>query len=443
MHSIRTYLIVVILAVLCVGNFTAALHGYRTGMLAAEHLLERQLLANHKMLLALWLRNVTPPGDLLPADQLFQILRHGQIVAHSANASTPLAVSLAPGFHPLNYGGESWRVLVHHSARFDLVVGERADLFRDLLEDFTLGSILPIVWAVPLLGGWILVIVWLGLKPLSRLARRLEEREPSDFSALDAGAYPRELSTVVGSINRLFERLAANFARERRFSADAAHELRTPLAALKVGLHNLAIATAARDPDTIRDLNTSADRMAHAIEQLLALYSVSPDNSHTCFAQVDLAALTRRLIAELFPSFTARDQQIELDSDDVTITGYAFGLEMLLRNLLENASKYTPRGGRVRVHLNHSSHHAVLLVEDSGPGIPSGLRSRVFDRFYRAGGDSHASGVKGSGLGLSIVHQVVSLHNASVTLEASAELGGLAVRVLFPVQPINPEPLNR
>jgi len=261
----------------------------------------------------------------------------------------------------------------------------------------------------------------------------LQQRRAGELQAVDAAGYPGELGIVIDSVNSLMERLAEAFEREQRFAADAAHELRTPLAAIKISLHNLSRQRDI-DADTLQSLSDSIDRMGHSIEQILALYRFTPEQLQAASVRCDLRRIAQTVIIDMFDRCSAKQQSIELDAaTDIHIDGGEFALQTLLRNLIDNASKYTPKGGSILLSLTKNEREACIAVDDSGPGIPEADYQRVFDRFYRVGGDRHASGVIGSGLGLSIVAHIVRLHGGRVNLQRSPKFGGLRIEVYLPL----------
>ncbi|MYM64920.1 HAMP domain-containing sensor histidine kinase [Pseudomaricurvus sp. HS19] len=443
MASIRSFLVIVLLSTICLVNFAAAINGYRSSLREADSLLHKQLQETAQLLEGTLLDGAADYANTELASTSehawFQIWQQQRLRLRSPLAPGPDFALQDAGFHRLSFNGHSWMVLVH-PAHHDtagqrvIVVAQRADIYQGLMERMLLESILPIVWVLPLLGLVIWMIVGFGLRPLNRLARLLRSRRGGDFTPLQLHGCPEELDEVVRSTNTLLAELARAFEREQRFAADAAHELRTPLAALKVNLHNLA--QEGRIPgDDIKPLMDSTERMGHAIEQLLALYRLAPGEGSLPVQLLDLAALAREVVADSYPQWEARQQQVELDARTANVRGDRFALQTLLRNLLDNAIKYTPEGGQIQLQIKASSAGVEVRLEDSGPGIPEDARLRVFDRFYRLGGDRHASKTIGSGLGLSIVDHIVRLHHGTIELGHSAALGGLQVRVWLPVLP--------
>jgi len=241
---------------------------------------------------------------------------------------------------------------------------------------------------------------------------------------------------LVHALNGLLGRLERALVAQRAFIADAAHELRTPLTA--VHLQAQLVERAATDDErraAMQTLKRGLDRATHLVEQLLTLAREEPDVAIRPFAPVDLAALARSVVGEQAAIAAARGLDLGLErADPAVVEGDAAGLRTLLSNLVDNALRYTPRGGRVDVAVESQGTGAAIIVRDSGPGIPAAERNRVFDRFYRAP-NAAAADLAGSGLGLAIVRRVAERHGADVALGTGiAEDGreGLGVTVLFP-----------
>jgi two-component system sensor histidine kinase QseC len=447
--SIRVFLTLTLLSVATLLNFTAALRGYHRGTVEAQALFDRRM-REHLDLLNYSLPDLLERGDIaegklrFPARELasenhleFQWLRpDGSLIARSASMPDTAVARLDAGFRFVNFAGYRWHALVAPGAdgRSWFILAERDDHRWRMAESIILPAVYPMLLAVPLLGAIIWLLLGLGLRPVQKLARDLEQREASDLSALPTDDVPAELRPLATAANALLSRLEASFARERRLSADAAHELRTPLAALRIQCENLAY----RSPDDAAEvarLQAGIDRLAHLVEQILILNRVAPDQYMARFEPIALAPAVRRVIAEYSDVLEAKALDIELVGSDATVRGDLFAIESMLRNLIGNAIKYTPAGGRVRIATGAAADAATLDIDDSGPGIAAGLRERVFDRFYRVGGDCNDSGVAGSGLGLSIVRQVIGLHGARIELRDSRLGSGLGVHVVFPARP--------
>lgn len=337
------------------------------------------------------------------------------------------------GFKDKDVFGHRWRVFSLPDDRSSMIVqvGERNDLRRALTHNIALRTLLPIIIALPLLAA----VIWFGvgraMGPLIKLAKQVENRAPSHLQPVESYGVPAEAKPLVDSLNRLFQRLERAFDSERRFTADAAHELRTPLAGLKAQAQvALRSSSEVNRQKALRLLEQGVDRATHLVQQLLTLARVDPDHVLTETQDVDLAHMTRHAQRDL--ELTAQEKRIELSVGEIfswSVQGHADALAILLRNLVDNAVRYTPEGGKVEISMVRQTTCVLLRVADSGPGIPPDERDKVFKRFYRALGTE----APGSGLGLSIVQRIAELHRATLVLGVSA-YNGLQVDVSFPIQ---------
>jgi two-component system sensor histidine kinase QseC len=297
----------------------------------------------------------------------------------------------------------------------------------------------PVFYVVPLLALLIWFGVGRGLAPLKELARQVRWRSPDNLEAVPDPAMA-EARPLVESLNKLLGRLREALDNERRFTADAAHELRTPLAVIKT---NAQVAQRARNEEEYRSalesLVAGVDRCSRLVQQLMTLARLDPDGPSLEHRRLNLAKICAETLAEVANAALEKNIDLSLDADaPVPVRAQAAPLAILVRNLAENAVRYTPAGGHVRVSARIFDGFPELRVEDSGPGIPASERTRVFDRFYRL-----ASGEGlGSGLGLSIVRRIADLHGATIALD-EAPGGGLAVVVRFPPAGPVPQPAGR
>lgn len=337
------------------------------------------------------------------------------------------------GFSEQNLLGYRWRLLTRYNPEKKLwiMVGERTDLRFILAENVVVQSILPILIGLPVAAVFIWWLIGSGLSILNRLAQDLTSKQVDDLSAIYYENTPTELSTVVDSINRLFNRLDQSFQRERNFASDAAHELRTPISALKVHIYNLKH-QCHKNPEIVDAIESDLLRLEHLVEQILLLYRTTPENYNSKKAMIDLKELLIESVAQMYPDFERKHQAFELQADkSLFVQGDSNFINILLSNLLSNANKYTPQSGRVIVTLSEESQWIWLVVKNSGPGIPEADYNRVFDRFYRMGGDRHASNEPGCGLGLSIVKHIAELHKAKTVL-SKTEDDFFSVAIGFP-----------
>jgi two-component system sensor histidine kinase TctE len=279
------------------------------------------------------------------------------------------------------------------------------------------------------------VLVWLGLsrglRPLKRLRERMGRRRPGDMSPFNVRRAPEELQPMLHSFNQLLARLEENLQAQQRFIADAAHQMKTPLTGLRM---QAELAMQETDPAQLRrsveQIARGAERAGHLISQLLTLArtEASHEKMHR-FEVVDLEKLVRGTTLEWVERAQARCIDLGFEGSDwpLAVDGVPLLLRELLNNLLDNAIKYTPDGGRVTVRLL-SAEHAVLEVEDSGIGVPEEDRERVFERFYRVLGTE----ADGSGLGLPICREIAEQHGARIRLLAGRDGRGTRVLVAFP-----------
>ena len=337
------------------------------------------------------------------------------------------------GFSDVDAGGKQLRVYSLQTALQTVQIAQDLGARSARAEALALRAVLPFLALTPLLMLAVWWVINRALAPIERARQQVARRAADDLSPLADAGLPSEVRPLVDELNALFGRVQTAFDAQRNIGADAAHELRSPLTVLKLQAQALrgqdATATQAED---ITRLNQGIDRAIRGVEQLLVLAREDAGSTQPT-AIVSLNALLQRSVAEVLPQ--ALHKQIDLGLADTSaqlpecqVTGQADALQTLLRNLLDNAIKYSPAGGQVDVSLTQSATHCTLTVEDSGPGIPPADQARVFDRFYRA---STASAEVGSGVGLAIVEVIAERHGASVSLSRSTRLGGLRVNVVF------------
>jgi two-component system sensor histidine kinase QseC len=361
----------------------------------------------------------------------FQIWFGSTLLLRSALAPQESLAGSASGYSNTKIAGQPWRVLTRHDERhgFMIQVAEPLTERERLARHIALRMFLPSLAALPLLALAIWAAVSAGLLPLRRLKAEVARREVDRLDPLSMQGVPDEVAPLAAALNDLFSRLERAFETERRFTADAAHELRTPLAALKIQAQ-VALRAAEDEARTnaLKNVIHGVDRTTHLVEQLLTLARVDPDAAATHHVPVDLHTLAAASLADIAPMAQARHIELALENDaPCIIPGNAAQLSVLLRNLLDNAIRYTPEGGQVTVALLDQA-HPTLEVRDTGPGIPEAERSRVLERFYRVTGNA----AEGSGLGLSIVRRIAELHRAELTLSVPLSGSGLIVRIAFP-----------
>ncbi|VAW50512.1 hypothetical protein MNBD_GAMMA05-913 [hydrothermal vent metagenome] len=434
MKSIRFYLITTILAAMTLLIFLSALHGYNKSTKEAKILLDKQLVDMANVLSSIQIQPESFPSSITNVDTTytaFQVWQNEQLVSRSNNAPDKPMTQLTPGFHDNNFGQYRWRIYVHlnkNNQRW-VITAERTDSRNRLIDNFILESVLPVILTLPIAAIIIWLLVGSGLKPLRLLASQLQHKQEHDLSPVTLTGSLSELQPLVDSTNNLLARLERSLTRAKRFSSDAAHELRTPISGLKINLHNLQIESP--DDKNLKLLTAGVNRMGHVVEQILSLYRTTPDQYMANFETLNLHVIAQQSIAQYYPHFESKQQQIELSGKSAMFQGDKFTIEVLLQNLLGNANKYTPEGGNIEITISQTDYIVQLKVEDSGPGIPEEKYHRIFDRFYRLDGDQHHSEIEGCGLGLSIVQHIVQLHHGEIKLSHSKFDTGFAITINF------------
>ena len=363
----------------------------------------------------------------------FQIWERGRVLRlHSANAPQGRLSPKEEGYSSALIDGRTWRVFSTWDARRRVLVqvGERDEARREIATGIAANLLAPLLVALPVLGIFVWLTIGQALRPLRRLGSEVEARQAERLDALALQDAPSEVVPLVRSLNSLFERVGRLIDNERRFTADAAHELRTPLAALKT---QAQVALGASDDRARRHALDSViagcDRATRLVEQLLTLARLEPDHARPPAEACDLGALARQVIAELAPAALARNIDIELTAaEEASISGHPDLLSVLLRNLVDNAVRYSPAGTTVRVEVARAGRMVQLQVADEGPGIPPDERARIGQRFYRILGTGEA----GSGLGLSIARRIAEMHGAQLAVDDPESGRGLRVSVAFP-----------
>lgn len=333
------------------------------------------------------------------------------------------------GYSTVTLDNGDWRIYAVHNNTRVIQVAQKMESRRNRAVSLALYSVWPIFPVALLLFVAAWWVVTSALAPLNRIGNDLAHRNADSLAPVSDKGVPREVSLLVAELNSLLARVARALQSQQRFIADAAHELRSPVTALKLQVQTLA---RARD-DSAREhaigrLQRGVDRAARMLEQLLSLAREDPSAPATKPVLVSLASCVEMALSDVGPLASSR--QVSLRHGEfapVEVYGDADSLRIMARNLLDNAVRYTPEQGEVRIDISAGEASVALTIQDSGIGIPEEERARVFDRFYRVPGTS----MSGSGLGLAIVKAIVDRHGATVSLGAAA-LGGLAVTVNFP-----------
>jgi two-component system, OmpR family, sensor histidine kinase QseC len=364
----------------------------------------------------------------------FQVFHEGQLVKHSANAGLMPMSSLTRGFATVTLGdGHEWRVFAAPGHEHDeqVYVAEQTASRRAILLAVLRSVLLPLMLALPLLGLACAWAVRRGLLPLRHLRDALAQRKAGALESVTSEELPAEMQPVIDALNGLFLRIERMVATERRFTADAAHELRTPIAAIRAQAQvALGAGTdVGQREHALRATLEGCDRATRLVAQLLMLARLeeAPAVQSVPF---ELGGVVRSVAAELAPHALARQQILELETDALCdVTGNALLFGVLVRNLIDNALRYSPDGARVQVAVLREVGHVLVRVQDSGPGMSESDIDRLGERFYRLPGNERP----GSGLGWSIVKRIAEVLPVQITVNRSRPLGGLAVTVQWPM----------
>lgn len=391
-------------------------------------------------------------------DSVYYMVNDAKGAFVAGHRGLPLPTEEAPAGKPLyydgNYRGSPIRIAALHAAangapaaeQVLVLVAETLNKRRALANEVLLGMLLPELLLIALVGALVWFGIERGLRPLATLQQEIGNRSHRDLSALPEQNAPGEVRALIRAMNDLLARLSSALSAQQRFIADAAHQLRTPLAGIKTQAE-LALRQQKMDEvhHTLLQLNTATGQTTHLVNQLLSLARAEPGASRTqAMEKIDVAEIARDTTTEWVPRALARNIDLGFDdtadatADDATdgaahamIEGDTLLLREMLINLLDNAVRYTQPGGRVTVRVAANDNRVLLGVEDNGPGIPADERERVFERFHRVLG----SGAEGCGLGLAIVREIAQSHNADARLGAGANDRGTLVTITFPRAP--------
>jgi signal transduction histidine kinase len=434
MRSIRARLTIALLALVAITAVCAGVITYRRMLAETSGLFDYQL---RQMALSLRDQATIEPGLISPSHPYGSdfVIQIWDPVGTRSYASRPGLIfnRAILGYADMTLAGERWRVFSDWTADGVIQVAQPWRVREQLASEAALRVLAPLLLLLLTMAAAIVWIVSRGLAPLRRLAADVQRRDAHSLAPLAAGQLPAEAIPVVEELNRLLARLADAFGKQRAFVADAAHELRSPLTALSLQLQLLDRAPdeAARGEARAK-LGAAIERAVHLATQLLTLARNEPEGAPAQPRPIALENPVREGISDVHALAAARGIELSLESEcSAQVMGDPDALRILVRNLVDNAARYTPPGGRVRVRVGEDSgRRVVLTVEDNGPGIPPGERERAFDRFFRRPGAAEG----GTGLGLAIVKAIAERHGARVSLEDASPMG-LRVVVTFPAAP--------
>ncbi len=361
-------------------------------------------------------------------DIVIQIWDNTGLRIYRSHQHTDLPQRAELGFSDVTVEGNRWRIYSTQLGNTVVQIAQPLGARREVAAQMAMKTVALLLLLLPFLGMIIWVTVGRGLAPLRRVASDLGVRDVGSLRPIEEAGLPQEICPLTSALNDLLARLEHSMDAQRAFVADAAHELRTPLGALKLQIQLAERASDATERQAaFADLKRGLERAIHLVQQLLTLARQEPGVSERVRQPVDLVLLAHSVIADFALSADTRRIDLGIGSETpATVQGDADALRIMLNNLVDNALHYTPEGGRIDLAVEADADAFSIVVQDSGPGIAEAELTRVFDRFYQAG-DTPA---KGSGLGLAIVRQIAVAHGAQATLSNTGH--GLRACVRFP-----------
>jgi signal transduction histidine kinase len=431
MRSIRARLSIALILLVAFVSLLAATVTYRRVLNETSSLFDYQL---RQMALSLRSQISLAPRVEVPPDQgdtdfVIQIWDLFGTRVYLSRPGLPLINQTVLGYANLSLQGQAWRAYGLQTVDGVIQIAQPIQVRERLARAAALRVVIPLMLLLPIMILFVAWIVRRGLLPLRDVTAEVQRRDVRSLTPLTTSNLPQEIEPLVAELNRLLARLHEAFTVQHAFIADAAHELRSPLTALRLQLQLLDRAPDDAARRTARDnLGAAVERAIHLVEQLLTLARSDPGESAGDFELLDLAAPAAQALADTHSLAISRQVDLSLESEGkVPVRGDRDALRVLARNLVDNAVRYTPCGGSVRVRVHTAAAGPLLEVIDTGPGISAADRARVFDRFYRRASANET----GTGLGLAIVKAIAARHGAGVILDEAGS-GGLHVTVSFP-----------
>ncbi len=435
-YSLRARLLFFLLAAIAVGALVQGAIAYRSTLAQADDIFDSLLqrtalsLGTGDGLLSTGPTHARGAGSPVADDLIIQIWTPDGVRVFNSRSRLRLPSQIVLGFSDARLEGETYRVYSLATPFQVIQVAQDMGVRKNMARALALRTVAPIAAAAPLLMLIIWCVVSWSLRPVKRARAQVAARQPEDLSPISVRGLPDEIRPLVLELNLLLERMRGAFAQQKQFVGDAAHELRSPLAALRLQMQALQRAGDAQARQVAEQrLAAGIDRATRLVEQLLSMARHEGAEEQAPPAPVDLGDVLRQALSETLAQANARQVGIELDGEtDARVQGNRDALVQMVRNLLDNAIKYSPVGGRIGMRLDRGAGRTSLLIDDEGPGIAPNERERVFDRFYRVQGNTE----HGSGLGLAIARAIAERHGSSIVLEDTPAGRGLRARVDFP-----------
>ena len=435
-YSLRARLLFFLLAAIAVGALVQGAIAYRSTLQQADDIFDSLLqrtalsLGTGDGLLRMGPTHAKGSATPVADDLIIQIWTPDGVRVFNSRSRRPLPDQIILGFADAQVEGSTYRVYSLATPFQVIQVAQDMNVRKRMASSLAWRTIAPIAAAAPLLMLIVWCVVSWSLRPVKRARAQVADRRPEDLSPIDVPDLPDEIQPLMQELNLLLERMRGAFALQKQFVGDAAHELRSPLAALTLQLQSLR---RAGDEDSRRvaeqRLAAGIERATRLVEQLLSMARHEDSAEQPPAEPVDLGEVLRLALSETLPAANAKRIGLDLQgAPEAWVAGHRDALVLLVRNLLDNAIKYTPDGGHVGIQLAKQAGRATLLIDDNGPGIPPAERVRVFDRFYRVEGNTQ----HGSGLGLAIARAIAERHGAAITLQDAPGGQGLRATVDFP-----------
>lgn len=403
----------------------------------AEELFDAHLAQTAALLVILSSEESSDLPEELPSHRYarkvaFQIWSYkGKLLARSTTAPREPLTDQTKGFSDRRIDGRDWRIYskVDERHQHRILVAESYEARNAVGKELAKHLLTPLLIALPTLALGLVLLMRQRFKPLQRLASSIGQRSPDRLDPIVATDVPNEIRPIIEQTNRLLQRVSDSIEQERRFTADAAHEIRTPLAVIRTYAQVAAAATEANErTKALNSVVQASDRATHLLAQLLTMARLDNDTLISNFVNCDLRKIAVDVIAEITPQALQKKVEVMLDEGQAAwVRGEPALLAVLLRNLIDNAIRYSPADTFVAVTIKHLDGKVRLTVSDQGPGIPEHERDRVLSRFTRLGGND----APGSGLGLSIALRIAQLHGATLVLQDGPGEYGLSVCASF------------
>ncbi len=445
--SLQTRLTLLVLSTVLLFGLIAGYESYNNALHEADEIFDAQLahFAQNLMLVATHIGSDSEQIEQMPlltydfqqriVFQVWSTNSHPpKSLFRSSNISGTIARQIPDeGFSNIELHGQRWRYYRQRDTQrgVDVLVGESDNDRHELAQEVAWNNIAPFLFGLPLLAFFAMLAIYFGLRPLRKLTESLRQLSPEELNPVTVPSAPKEIAPMVDVLNSLLGRIAKTIENERRFTADASHELRTPIAALQAQVQAAQLSDNKTERmECLAKALQGANHMSHLVGQLLTLSRIDELTSPINLETINLVELTQECCAELGSNALSKNIELEfLPEAHPTLSGSADMLRIMLRNLLDNAIRYTPEGGRVNVTLRLADTRQVELeIADSGMGVTDENLALLGQRFHRMN-QAVANGV---GLGLSIVQRIAEIHHAKITFSPSASLGGLSVKVCFP-----------